>query len=96
METEKLPFGFAMAAIGSKFLPPTNTKGARIRVWSQCGTKIYPYQYGPSTNQNHYLAVLRYLKDKKLGWKDHTDELGQKMGVGILPNGDYVWTFSSL
>lgn len=96
MENQDLPYGFARAAIVSRYLAPTNTLGARIRVSSQCGVKVYPYQYGPSCDQNHYLAVLRYLKDKKLGWKDHTEELGQKLGCGIVPNGDYAWTFSNL
>lgn len=53
-------------AILTKYLSPTNTRGARIKAWCEAGSITIPYQYEKNTDESHALAAR--LLHEKLGW----------------------------
>lgn len=55
-----------MQAIETKFLGPTNTKGARIKASAQAGTKIIPFDHGAGTDGAHDRAAIALIT--RLGW----------------------------
>lgn len=55
-----------MQAIETKFLGPTNTKGARIKASAQAGSVTIPFEYGPETDGAHDQALRALVA--KLGW----------------------------
>ena len=63
----------------TKYLAPTNTKGARIKATSQAGSVTVPFDY---TNNPH-LAACEALR-AKLGWGNDTHG---EMVQGGLPDG---------
>lgn len=70
-----------LQAIQTRFLGPTNTRGARIKAWCDAGSHTQSWEYGGDGPTNH-LAAARNLQSK-LGWS----EWG--MVSGGLPGGDY-------
>ena len=73
-----------MQAIQTRFLSPTNSRGARIKAWCKAGSKTMAYHYGMNTDLNHYEAAMQLFK--QLGWDNSgTHTLSQ----GCLPNEDY-------
>jgi len=75
----------AFQAIQSKYLSPTNTKGARVKVTCSGGSITEGREYGePYSNQAYHLALK--LMDK-LGWSYDVD----KVQIGCI-NNDYVIT----
>lgn len=85
------------AAILSKYVGPTNSRGSRIIVSSQRGRKSFPYPYEKSGADCHSWAVERYLEaiknedqksygEKATGW-------GELSGysIGQLKSGEYVF-----
>ena len=71
-----------MQAIQTRYLAPTNTRGARIKAWAQAGSITIPYPHELSGQAVHRAAALAL--DEKYGWKR------QYLG-GQLPNGDYAF-----
>jgi hypothetical protein len=58
-----------MIAIHTKFIPPTNTKGARIKAYTSTGfTATVPYSYELSHEKCHFEAVKELVKKYKLHW----------------------------
>ena len=55
-----------MQAIETKYLGPTNTKGARIKASAWADSVTIPFEYGPGTDGAHDLAVIALAT--KLGW----------------------------
>ncbi len=49
-----------MYAIETKYLGPTNTKGARIRVTHGDVSRVYPYDSSSDYAGAHYRAVKRF------------------------------------
>jgi len=79
-----------MIAIQTKFLPCTNTKGARVKAWA-CGrtwSVTIPYDYSGSNETAHYRAVQAFIEKHKLEW-DLTN-----MRFGDVENG-YVFCFQN-
>lgn len=72
-----------MQAIRTRFLGPTNTKGARIVVEAFAGRKVYNWHYGSSDEENHKLAAIKFAISKN--W------LYSKMHGGQLKDGSYVF-----
>lgn len=66
------------AAITTKFIGPTNSKGSRIKATCQAGSITVPYTYETSIDGQHHKAALALAE--KLGWT------GQWAG-GSNPNG---------
>lgn len=62
--------GFTVA-VQTKFLGPTNTKGARVSVSAMGGgrKRIYVHwDHALNSDENHQAAALEYLK--QMGWAD--------------------------
>ena len=56
-----------MQAIETKYLGPTNTRGARIKAWCEAGSVTIPFSYsGPTQVEPHREAVETLVR--KLGW----------------------------
>lgn len=53
-------------AIETKFLGPTNSRGARIRVKAQAGRMTVPWDHAFDPQENHYAAALAFAG--KRGW----------------------------
>ena len=53
-------------AIETKYLPATNTKGARIKATSWAGSITLPYDYSLNNDQMHAKAAMALVK--KLEW----------------------------
>jgi len=76
-----------MIAIYTKYLGPTNTKGARIKAYTLSGhscTIAYPYEL--SSAACHFEAVKALVEKNKLDW------VISDMCHGNAPNG-YVFCF---
>ena len=74
-----------MQSIQTKYLPPTDTKGARIKAsWSK-GSLTIPYPYEKDEREGHQQAA-RMLFDR-----DFSKDFGNVVfATGHLPCGDYV------
>ena len=71
-----------MKAIQIKYMGPTNTKGARWKVWAMGNkAKYYDRDYEFDGKDDANFCVSAYLK--YLGWDNN-------FIIGTLPNGDYV------
>ena len=75
-----------MKAIQIKYLGATNTKGARLKAWTEAGTLTVPRDYGVNTDEQALQLAEQYIKDRDWG-----SSVG---GFGTLPNGDYVATLT--
>jgi hypothetical protein len=76
-----------MIAIQTKFIAPTNHRGARIKAWTSTGfsaTISYPYASG--TESSHFEAVKALVEKHQLNWG--IDD----MAYGGTENG-YVFCF---
>jgi len=69
-------------AIVTKYLPPTNFRGARIKAKAEAGEVIVPWDYGLNVDENHRKAATVLLF--KLDWN------GRWFG-GVLPSEEFVW-----
>ena len=79
-----------MQAIQTKYLNPTNSRGARIKATCAAGSITIDYPYELS-GQAVYRKAAEALVSK-LGWVD--TYYGGLLG-GCLPNGDYCFVFNS-
>lgn len=58
-----------MIAIHTKFISPSNTRGARIKAYTSSGfTATIPYPYADSYEIAHFQAVKELVKKNKLDW----------------------------
>jgi hypothetical protein len=71
-------------AIETKYFPPTNSRGSRIKVSAQAGSIFVPWDPGLSEEDNYAAAARAYAK--KMGWT------GKLVG-GSLRSGDKVFVF---
>jgi hypothetical protein len=78
-----------MKAIQTRFIGPTNTKGARIQAWVY-GMKpvVVPYDYEVNAEENHRAAAVAFTINT--GWELQPYE---SLHMGALPNGDYAHVF---
>ena len=79
-----------MQAIQTKYLCPTNTRGARIKATCAAGSITIDYPHELSGQAVHRKAAEALVS--KLGWDD--PHYGGLLG-GCLPNGDYCFVFNS-
>lgn len=79
-----------MQAIQTRYLSPTNTRGARIKAWAAAGSITISYPYELSGQAVHRKAAEALLE--KLGWNDA--HYGGLLG-GQLESGDYAFVFNS-
>jgi hemolysin activation/secretion protein len=79
-----------MIAIQTKFLPCTNTKGARIKAWAsgRPWSVTISYDYSGSDEMQHFRAVQALKEKHKLEWDLNN------MRFGGVDNG-YVFCFQN-
>jgi len=73
-----------MKAIQIKYLPATNTLGARLKAFTEAGAITESVNYSANLNNQAFALAERYVEAK--GWNVIS------AGFGQLPNGDYVYT----
>lgn len=81
-----------MQAIVTKYLGPTNSRGARIKATARAGSITVSYNHVRDVEQNHKRACVMLVD--KLGWVEK--EGVAYAGVwhaGGLPNGDMCHVF---
>lgn len=61
-------------AIMTKYVAPTNTKGARIKAEASAGSLFTNYNEDLSIEENHRKAA--YLLAKKFGWERYNSFIG--------------------
>jgi hypothetical protein len=76
-----------MQAIQTRYLCPTNSRGARIKASCAAGSITISYPHGQAVHRKAAEALVT-----KLGWVD--PYYGGLLG-GCLPNGDYCFVFTS-
>lgn len=67
-------------AIETKYLGPTNTKGARIKATAWAGSVTVPYAHELSTEDAHKAAALTLIA--KFGWTGAFAQGGNAKGDG--------------
>jgi hypothetical protein len=78
-----------MKAIQVKYLPATNHKPSRWKSWAFGGltvTKSYDYEFDPAGNARRVAEALLAKMEQ------HSRKPATISGMGLLPNGDYVFT----
>lgn len=75
-----------MKAIQVRYLETTNTKGTRLKAFTDAGSIIEPRAYDLNFDEQALRLAKRYIKEK--GWQSKIT------GQGGLPNGDEVFTIS--
>lgn len=78
-----------MQAIHTKYLGPTNSRGARIKATCAAGSVTVDYPHELSGQACHRAAAD--VLCAKLGWTDHGPLLG-----GCLPDGSFCFVFGNL
>jgi hypothetical protein len=73
-----------MKAIQIKYLGPTNTRGSRLKAFTDAGSMTEAVDYTYSIKQQAETLAARYVKKQQ--WQSKIT------GFGCLPNGDYVAT----
>jgi hypothetical protein len=82
-----------MQAILTKYLGPTNFRGARIKASAQAGSVTVPWDYELNVEKNHQQAAEALCE--KLGWRRPTDfRYSRALVSGALPNDDYAHVFA--
>lgn len=71
-------------AISTKFLGPTNSRGARIKATCDAGSKVVKWDYSLNTKQNHEMAAHDLALS--LGWLKDSALIG-----GSLPGAGYAF-----
>jgi hypothetical protein len=89
LETQPASWRFGMViqqAIVTRYLGPTNFRGARIKASCVAGTHVQPWNYEWSTEENHSNAANQLQRN--LEW--WVSQYGELRG-GCMKNGDYCW-----
>lgn len=72
-----------MKAIQIRYLGATNTRGARLKAWTEAGSLTVARDYALDSYKQARELAKQYVTER--GW-------GDVSGFGTLPNGDYVAT----
>lgn len=64
--------------IQTKYCGPTNSRGARVKVWAQAGVKYIPWDHALNADENHRAAAKAFAAE----WEWHGRWIG-----GALPDG---------
>ena len=76
-----------MQAIVTKYLGPTNSRGARVKATCQAGSKTIPWDYALDVAANH--DAVAHALARKLGWISQTGAYsGELLERGGMPNGN--------
>ena len=79
-------------AIVTKYLGPSNVRGARVKATADAGSVILSWDHALNADENH--AKAAYALRDRFGWNG--DYYGELVGGGLPRNNahDYVWVFS--
>jgi hypothetical protein len=80
-----------MQAITTKYIGPSNTKGARIKATCDAGSTTIPYPHELSGSDVHAQAAMALCR--KLGWTPERGHMGNWVCGGLESN--YVFVFNS-
>lgn len=75
-----------MKAIQIKYLSATDTKGARLKAWTEAGALTVSREYSLNADEQALQLAEQYIQVQDWGCS-----VG---GFGSLPNGDYVATLT--
>ena len=75
-----------MQVITTKFLPPTNHKGSRIKAMAEAGSVTVSKDHSLSEKEAHAAAALQLME--KYEW------FGELIG-GVTHRGEYAWVFTN-
>lgn len=70
-------------AIQTKYIAPTNTRGARVKAWCQAKSIYVSWDDRFDVDENHYAAASQLREIMR--WPTHE-------GFGALPGGGYAMT----
>ena len=86
-----------MQAIISKYLPPTNTRGSRIKASCERGSAIVSYDDSLSHEGPHVAAVdalvARFVKEDAARYGTERNPWSAPRVCGQIPSGAYVHVF---
>jgi hypothetical protein len=83
---------YAIQAITTKYLAPTNTLGARVKATAESGSITVPWNHALSPCENQHEAACTLAR--KLGWTDDSGvNIYPPYAFGSLPNGGYAMAF---
>lgn len=80
-----------MQAIITKYMGPTNTKGARIKATCESGSLTISYDHDLDSDGNHRAAAEALCA--KIGLVSSLTNMYTSLSQGHLPNGNHVFTF---
>jgi hypothetical protein len=78
-----------MQAIVTKYLGPTNSRGARVKATCQAGSLTLPWDDALDVEENHDKVALAFAR--KLGWVSQTsghEYSEERLYGGGLPSGE--------
>ena len=86
-----------MKAIQTKYLGPTNHKGARIKAWADgWGSVIISYPHEYNAERAHYAGAVALIDNNKARWERHGCKFYADYPTisGGLPNGDWCFCYA--
>lgn len=88
-----------MQAIVTKYLPPTNTRGARVKATCARGSVMISFPHELSGDDVHRKAadalVAKFVKEDKVRYGTEKNPWQKPFITGCLKNGDAVHVFTS-
>lgn len=84
-----------MQAIVTKYLPATNTKGARIKASCEAGSVTISYPHEAQRGVEAHATAMRALA-AKLGWREYEASLLQSVALPRVAGIEYApgeWVF---
>ena len=78
-----------MQAITTKYIGPSNTKGARIKATCDAGSITVSYPHELSGQDVHAFAAMALVR--KLGWDEANGYKGQWFGGALPSQAGYVF-----
>ena len=79
----------SMAIIKTKFIGPTNTRGARIKATCQAGSATISYPYSESISDSHWLAAQELITKLSLNWGSEFTVGSDNDGYYFIPKTEY-------
>ncbi len=85
---------FATQAIVTRYLGPTNYKGARIKATCARGSVVISYPHELNQDERHDFAasalVAKFVKEDAAKYGTHKNPWSAKRVMGVIPSGEYV------
>lgn len=78
-------------AITTKYLGPSNVRGARVKASAEAGSVTLSWNHALNSDENHRKAA-EALRDK-MGW--NTDGYGELHGGGLPGQSGYAFVFEN-